>query len=580
MRKSIGSDASFNISTKKRQSRVTKSNLPKHLKDQNAKKLLSSDNMNAIKPNRIITRRATAAAKASCTETLNELREIENENARRFVESISRQQLRVDLDRLSPTTMSNMQRIEYNNKDSSQSESSNVSNEVIPGRVISRRFTVAGDALSRNESIEFDGIESEQNGPLNQKAVSVLKEMSKRPFRIQLKRLSVGTMNRMLGTESHHQENSLQIESNDVSNKVAPGRIISRRFSVDSDTLSRISMDGLSELEIKQEVPLAQSTPLVASKKSTFGRRLELNLKRVSIRTLSRWMPTARPTEHLIDDPVEDLQNEIHEMENLSMINDSIQVNRDMSSILSNQNIDHVHSVSAQNESRKTDMRPSMIETVFQKQNVPFLKPIAQSTPISLTPAAIVREARLSQDSAIHQSIDDDNATYFSDPTCESTIYFSPVPIVQNQQIQSSQTREPIPWYINGSFTGESIAAHCSSSSNFLTDDVEPKKGFIDSTFLSYRPFITYKSDKFAINCFDHGDKSIKHHFLSKFNRFHFPALNYCASSLKGFLYTTKITAHLLIKYSKIGKDQIKIMKFDERMAVGGAFVTAIEVPE
>lgn len=145
----------------------------------------------------------------------------------------------------------------------------------------------------------------------------------------------------------------------------------------------------------------------------------------------------------------------------------------------------------------------------------------------------------------IHEDDDDDTpSTYFHVPTQPPRIVMP----FRNRYLLSSQTNTQISWPLNRSASDDSIAVgYSQSTSEYFSDAgvIEPKKGFIDSNHISYGPFVKYQSDTFAVNLFDHKNEKIQYHFLSKFCRSYFAALN---TQFTGQLYTTKITGNYLIK--------------------------------
>ncbi|XP_055297587.1 uncharacterized protein LOC129566075 [Sitodiplosis mosellana] len=211
-----------------------------------------------------------------------------------------------------------------------------------------------------------------------------------------------------------------------------------------------------------------------------------------------------------------------------------------------------------------------------------------------LTPGKIVDEmmdtdSEHSQDcivslSRMNLSVDTDSevlaSTYFHLPSetslrpCRALVPF------RNRHQQSSQTETMISWTPHGSISQDSIAVECSQSMSDIFCDqtgiVEPKKGFIDSDRISYGAIVKYRTDTFAVNCFDHGDDTIRYHFLSKFCRSYCAALN---SQFTGKLCTTKTTARLMVKYSHVDESQIRILEYGVKTTIGNVNVTAIQVP-
>lgn len=177
-------------------------------------------------------------------------------------------------------------------------------------------------------------------------------------------------------------------------------------------------------------------------------------------------------------------------------------------------------------------------------------------------------------------------------------------PII-TQQFRMSQTNNYIPWLLNreSSLNTEenSTTVQFRRSPKTIPNEtgiVEKKKCFIDSSNVSYGQFIEYKPSKFSVNCFDHGDASIQHHFLSKFDRNHFPALgifdrDLWVSEITGkdelkiarsfILYVNSIfyfRGRLIKEYSRKNVDRIHILKYNEPVEIDNVTVTAIEVPK
>lgn len=112
------------------------------------------------------------------------------------------------------------------------------------------------------------------------------------------------------------------------------------------------------------------------------------------------------------------------------------------------------------------------------------------------------------------------------------------IPVAQ-QQLLSSQTREPVPWLIDNSVSDNSLIVNPSKSGNESLSDssvAEPRIGFIDSPHVSYGAIVRSEKTKFSVNQFD---QNVEAFFLSKFSRTHFTALN---ATFRGCLYATAIT--------------------------------------
>lgn len=167
--------------------------------------------------------------------------------------------------------------------------------------------------------------------------------------------------------------------------------------------------------------------------------------------------------------------------------------------------------------------------------------------------------------------------------------------------MKPSQTSARVPWNGSNPFSDDSLSVQHSriTNNNLSTVDAAiANKCFVDSACISFGPFITNGMTKFAVNSFDHGDDSIRHHFLSKFCRSHFNAF----SQFNQILYTTEITGNplkndnyatfspliayiyllerLLKRYSKLNSSQIRVLTYNTPIVIGNTKVTAIEVPK
>lgn len=150
------------------------------------------------------------------------------------------------------------------------------------------------------------------------------------------------------------------------------------------------------------------------------------------------------------------------------------------------------------------------------------------------------------------ESMDERDANTEQDASTEVTTQCSQaiLPII-TQQFRTSQTVNYVPWLHNRESslnTGNSSEVQFRRSPKTTSNQtgiVEKKKCFIDSNNVFYGPIVEYKTSKFSVNCLDHSDISIQHHFLSKFDRRHLPALGI----FDGDLWVSEIT----------GKDDLKL---------------------
>lgn len=137
----------------------------------------------------------------------------------------------------------------------------------------------------------------------------------------------------------------------------------------------------------------------------------------------------------------------------------------------------------------------------------------------------------------------DDASTY-----CPS---LPPVAPINIQQMLLSQTEQYYPWNFNRSSSNNSIntmAVHydgrppeTTAQFNANGDRSTSNKCFIDSPHVSYGKFITYGNETFAVNCLDHENQNIRHHFLSKYSSENIHALN---NYFHGNLWVTEITGN------------------------------------
>lgn len=113
----------------------------------------------------------------------------------------------------------------------------------------------------------------------------------------------------------------------------------------------------------------------------------------------------------------------------------------------------------------------------------------------------------------------------------------------RTQQFRTSQTVNYIPWRVSTSTMGHSTSVQYQRSqiaSPNAASLSETKKCFIDSSDVMYGSIVNVKNNEFAVNCFDHGNPSIKHHFISKFDRTLFESLR----SFNHDLWVSEITGN------------------------------------
>lgn len=209
----------------------------------------------------------------------------------------------------------------------------------------------------------------------------------------------------------------------------------------------------------------------------------------------------------------------------------------------------------------------------------------------------------------------DGDADSENDSDDNASTYCSGIPgctPIELHQLLISQTSQYLTWEFDRSSTN-SIAVQYDAGGPGVSDHIDSRdvqstlnKCFIDSPHISYGNLITYGNETFAVNCLDHGDEAIQHHFLSKFSRSNIHALD---TYFNGNLWVTEITgtlcftligsrsqighvfndfscsfhsvaARLYLKFSAINERQLKILEYYKRTAIGNAFVTAVEAPQ
>lgn len=153
----------------------------------------------------------------------------------------------------------------------------------------------------------------------------------------------------------------------------------------------------------------------------------------------------------------------------------------------------------------------------------------------------------------ISTPFDDDDADDEDDPNDDASTYCPSLPPptpINITQLLLSQTSKYYSWNFNRSSTNNSINtmavnfdadAEPTAQSNTSGVQSTPNKCFIDSPHVSYGEFIEYGNEKFAVNCLEHSDQNIRHHFLNKFSSDHIHALN---TYFHGNLWVTEITGN------------------------------------
>lgn len=141
----------------------------------------------------------------------------------------------------------------------------------------------------------------------------------------------------------------------------------------------------------------------------------------------------------------------------------------------------------------------------------------------------------------------DDDADDEDDPRDNASTYCSGIPaltLINVEQMLLSQTSKYHNWNydrsssvnstdveVDAAGTNTQFQSGCSQSTS--------NKCFIDSPHVSYGEFITYGNETFSVNCLDHENESVRHHFLSKFSSDHIHALN---TYFRGNLWVTEVT--------------------------------------
>lgn len=145
----------------------------------------------------------------------------------------------------------------------------------------------------------------------------------------------------------------------------------------------------------------------------------------------------------------------------------------------------------------------------------------------------------------------DEDADDEDDPNDKASTYcpsLPPLTPINIQQLLLSQTSQYHNWDLNRSSSNNSIAVQCDGGGggaptttqfNSSGDQSASNKCFIDSPHISYGEFVTYGNETFPINCLDHDNQNIRHHFLNKYTSENIRALN---TSFHGNLWVTEIT--------------------------------------
>lgn len=373
-----------------------------------------------------------------------------------------------------------------------------------------RSTKTKGNLRNRTESID----------DLPSNNVEILEQPQKiqnRRATVAVERLSQETINEWLGIECPPQSDlsSSQPARNIV--QVSPRKITSHRCSVYLERMDMSSYRVLPTIEEQAQLEDDIQPP-------------ELNVEQPESDVQTPESDIQLPDFDMPIDRFEDVT--IEPIEDIPMIDAARQSQNDaqtyvnaFSSIISDQNIS-LYFQAARPSTPSPPRRMSLED-----------RPL---TPSKLVQDMMDTEFENSQCTTISLDHDynDTQSTYFHMPIepTRATIPF------RNRCLQSSQTNTQISWNLHRSVSDDSIAVgYSQSTSDYFSDAgvIKPKKGFIDSNRISYGPFVKYQTDTFAVNFFDHGNEAIQNHFLSKFCRSYFAALN---AQFKGHLYTTEIT--------------------------------------
>lgn len=411
--------------------------------------------------------------------------------------------------------------------------------------------------------------------------LEMAKRISCRRVTVAMEKLSMGTMNDLLGIEHVPQQDIALSQPMRSTNEAQVNDAICRPVKVLLQRLPKETMDRWLGIQVPREVVVPKK--IITRRCTILLERIDLsnyqvqpmieeNEDELTVREFDLAPPKSivqiEELAELIDEPMAELIDEMPQVQKdvttAMEICDEIcpETSHEKSSIISNQNLLRTLDVKLEAKRHSRQMHEdvssiitngnNVMSSIVSDQNV-SLSAISRgrSTPkMNFTPRSIIAEALKAgkhRDTThpmnrLNLNTSYDATTYFHVPTGEASTHLSPVVAVRNRQVQSSQTQTRIPWDLVRSVSISSLNAQYSRTSNENSSDAGvfvPKKGFIDSPYVSYHSFVVHKTGKFAINCFDHGDETIQYNFLSKFNRIHFSALN---SQFKGYLYTSETT--------------------------------------
>lgn len=438
--------------------------------------------------------------------------------------------------------------------------------------IVSKRQTRSKNLKNRmnqlNEALSKDVTNVEQPRKIQCRRVTVA-----------LERMNTDTINDFLGIEQP--QNVVRL-SQPI--QVSPSKITTRRCTIN---LRRIEMPATNVIDVSPAkikirrsqvnvLPMAATTDanpndILMSPTKITARRCTVNLQRMDF-SKYRELSTIDEQEHGRGREREPEQIEIeHEVELEHELADGFEPQQPIdydevpSSTEFQARISLMDTLSAEEGFQiENDVIDNTMSTIISDQNIRNATIPSISPELPFTPSTIVAEAMEMQQNDSKESIisldrmnlDDDQTTYFHETDAsQSTHLTQTLRPTRNQLLQSSQTHTQISWFVHGSCSDDSIAVGYSQSntgdlndsgSERLSNVVELKKSFIDSPHISFDSFIKYERNTFAVNHFDHGNENIRIHFLSKFCRAHFPALN---EQFTGHLFTTRTTGNSVYSF-------------------------------
>lgn len=410
--------------------------------------------------------------------------------------------------------------------------------------IVTRRQTRS--AKSKNNSKNQNEPANDEGGDASHSRVSddpspvQANKIQCRRVTVYLERLNIGTMRELFDIGNPPERRLSSHQPSDSVIHVSPRKITTRRCTIDVDRMDfssyrplptieeHVQEDVDNEAEIQDELEIEQYDPP----------QLDVQIPELDIQLVD---DIDKQTDETLNEPVEEMEVEetepIHSLSAAEVMQTQSSAKTfvdTLSSIISDQN-------------KTMYMRPST-PTLTQRTS-------ADST---LTPGKLVQMMETQSDDTEDSSLSLSQMNLGRDEDVASTYFHTSVDRAsanhgramvpfRNNHLQSSQTDTQISWNLHRSISDDSLAVGYSQSySDINTSDtavIEPKKCFIDSEHISYGCFIKYSKDTFAVNCFDHGNTVIKHHFLSKFCRTYFSALN---PHFTGHLWMTNTTGMLL----------------------------------